>query len=34
MLNNDFNESIIYKIMKYIKYKNILNKEKYKKQLL
>ena len=31
ILNNDFNETIIYKIMNYIKYKHILNKESYKK---
>ena len=34
ILNNDFNETIIYKIMNYIKYKHILNKESYKKTLL
>jgi hypothetical protein len=33
ILNNDFNENIIYKIMNYIKYKHILNKESYKKRL-
>lgn len=34
ILNNDFNENIIYKIMNYIKYKHLLNKEYYKKRLV
>ena len=31
---NNFNENIIYKIMNYIKYKHLLNKEYYKKRLV
>ena len=34
LLNNDFNENLIYKVMNYIKYKHLLNKESYKKRLL
>ena len=34
ILNNDFNENLIYKVMNYIKYKHLLNKESYKKRLL
>jgi len=34
ILNNDFNENIIYKIMNYIKYKHLLNIEYYKKRLV